>query len=337
MPKDSVYTSKKHNFLNQFQSGFRPGYSTETQLAALVYQITDAMDKGKKVRAVFLDISKAFDRVSHKGLIQKLNSLGIKGRLLDWLTSYLTNRRQRVVIDGVFSPWFPVRAGVPQGSVMGPLLFLVYINDLASKLQCNIHIFADDTMIFEIGTKLRQISKKLERELDTVRKWGRDWLVKFSKEKTVAMCFGKDKTPPPIKFMGEPIETVFEHKHLGVILTNDLNWDQHVTYVVDKTEERLRYLLIARNLVSQAVLNNIYLTLIRPCMEYGCAVWSNLSVSSINKLQSIQNRAARLVTGALHFTSIPAFACRTRVALARKPSNLLSPDTLSKDSGKSGS
>ena len=137
--------------MNPLQSGFRPGDSTVNQLVYLVHKIYDAFEKGKEVRMVFLDVSKAFDKVWHKGLLYKLESLGVRGSLLKWFESCLSNRRQRVVVDGQTSSWCTIEAGVPQGSVLGPLLFLIYINDITM----NIHSDKSNCLLYADNTSLR--------------------------------------------------------------------------------------------------------------------------------------------------------------------------------------
>ena len=151
----------RNNLITKNRSGFRPGDSTTNQLLYLLDEIHQAFDSTKplEVRAVFLDISKAFDKVWHDGLVFKLEQNGISGNLLRLLQNYLDDRKQRVVINGSYSDYLNIQSGVPQGSVLGPLLFLVYINDLERNIKSNIRFFADDTMLFSI-VKNPQISAK---------------------------------------------------------------------------------------------------------------------------------------------------------------------------------
>ena len=139
-----------NNILTSFQSGFSSGDSSVNQLTYLYDTFCHALDSGKEIRVVVCDISKAFDRVWHSGLIQKLKAAGVSGNLLQWFTNYLKNRKQCVVLSGVMSIWNYIKAGVPQGSILGPLLFLLYINDIVTEILSKIRLFADDTSLYII-------------------------------------------------------------------------------------------------------------------------------------------------------------------------------------------
>ena len=139
---------RDNNILTSLQSGFIPGYSTVNQLTYLYDTICQALDNGKEVRAVFCDISKAFDRIWHAGLIHKLEAAGVTGAVLNWFRSYLSDRKQRVVLPGASSDWIYILAGVPQGSILGPLLFLLYINDIVNDIGANLRLLANDTSLF---------------------------------------------------------------------------------------------------------------------------------------------------------------------------------------------
>ena len=158
-------------FLYKYQSSFRPGDSTINQLIYIIHQIYLAFESGKEVRVVFLDISKAFDKVWHAGLLKKLEALGVRDPLLSWIESYLFNRKQRIVVEGQSSEWANINAGVAQGPVLGPLLFLIYINDLTDELISNPFIYADDTMLFEVVENADVLAANLNDDLKRISHW----------------------------------------------------------------------------------------------------------------------------------------------------------------------
>ena len=176
----------KENLLNSNQSGFQPSDSCINQLIAITNEIFEAFDcnPSLEVRSVFLDISKAFDKVWHEALIYKIKSMGISGELLNLLENYLSDRYQRVVLNGQTSSWTPVLAGVPQGSILGPLLFLIYINDLPNELQSNAKLFADDTSLFAVANDKNVCANILNNDLLAISKWAFNWKMLFNKKKT---------------------------------------------------------------------------------------------------------------------------------------------------------
>ena len=169
------------------QSGFMPGDSTVYQLSKLYHMLCEALDNKKDVRIVFLDISKVFYRVWHEGIIHKLKAMGIDGILLEWFRDYLRDRKQRVVLGSDSSEWAEIKAGVPQGSVLGPLLFLIYINDITAAVKSNIKIYADDTTIFVTVDDPQEAANLLNNDLNAIQKWADQWLVTFSPPKTECM------------------------------------------------------------------------------------------------------------------------------------------------------
>ncbi|KAK3102599.1 hypothetical protein FSP39_012507 [Pinctada imbricata] len=173
-----------NNLLTPLQSGFRQKDSTIFQLLDITNQFGKALDDGKEIRVIFCDISKAFDRVWHLGLIHKLSTFGISGSLLSWFSDYLHFRRQRVVINGTSSDWLEITAGVPQGSIPGPLLFLIYINNIVTDIRSNIRLFADDTSLYIIIENPITASETLNFDLDTIHEWSSNWLVDFNPQKT---------------------------------------------------------------------------------------------------------------------------------------------------------
>ena len=172
----------QEELLNPNQSGFRPSDSCVNQLIAITHEISEAFDcnPSLEVRSVFLDISKAFDKVWHEGLLYKLKSMGISGELYNLLENYLSDRFQRVLLNGQASSWRPVLAGVSQGSILGPLLFLIYINDLPNELKSNAELFADDTSLFTIVKDKTASANILSNNLSEISKWAYDWKMLFN-------------------------------------------------------------------------------------------------------------------------------------------------------------
>ena len=168
------------------------------QLVYIVHEIYEALEKGNGIRAVFLDISKAFGRVWHRGLLAKLRSIGLEGNMMNWFASYLSNRKQRVVIEGVHSDWRNIVAGVPQGSVLGPLLFLIYINDLPASVNSNCFLFAADCLLEEVCSP-SVCASRLNDDLASISTWASRWLVTMNANKTKSMVFSSKRshiTPP---------------------------------------------------------------------------------------------------------------------------------------------
>ena len=188
---DSLYSHlTSENFLNPNQSGFRPCDSTIVRLLSITHSISEAFDCNPtlEVRSIYLDISKAFDRVWHEGLIYKLRRCGISGNLLLLLRSFWSERKQRAVLNGQSSSWGNISAGVPQDSILGPLFFLIYINDLTENLSCSVKIFADDTSLFTIVQDPNSADSDLNHDLDLIRLWACKWRMSFNPDPKEASC-----------------------------------------------------------------------------------------------------------------------------------------------------
>jgi hypothetical protein len=292
---------RDHFMISIWQSGFLPGSSTITQLTEIYDQFCKAVNDGKEIRVVFLDISKAFDRVWHKGLLFKLKRCGITGKLLEWLKDYLTDREQRVIVNGQSSDWGKLHAGVPQGSVLGPLLFLIFINDITHVIKnCKIRLFADDTSLFIEVNDPDVAADALNQDLENLNQWADKWHVSFSPPKTEEVLISNKRAPshhPMANLGGEPIKRVYSHKHLGLILASDLSWKDQITEVVDKANRRLGIMRSLKYKLDRLSLERIYLGFIRPLLEYGDIIWDS-SGELLSSLERVQMNAARIVVGA---------------------------------------
>jgi hypothetical protein len=273
-----------------------------TQLVEIYDQFCKAVDRGKEIRVVFLDISKAFDRVWHRGLLHKLKACGISGRLLDWLKDYLSNRQQRVIVNGESSEWGDINAGVPQGSVLGPLLFLIFINDITHVIsRCSIRLFADDTCLFIEVDDPDDAAEALNNDLHQLNEWATKWKVSFSPPKTKDLVISRkrEERDHPVLYLDRaPINRVQSHKHLGLTICSDLTWGTHITEVVDKANRRLGILRSLKYKLSRLALERIYKSFIRPILEYGAIIWDKSPNDITNALETVQLNAARVVIGA---------------------------------------
>ena len=256
---------------------------------------------------VFLDQSKAFDKVWHKGLLYKLKKFGIHGKLFNWFSSYLEDRTQSVAFENQISDRVRLNAGVPQGSVLGPLLFLVYINDIGNNILSNIYLFADDTSIF---TEFKNISVGIDtinRELQLIYDWSNKWKMIINPSKTKIIHFTKKPNRPQINsiILGDTvIEQVDVHKHLGIYLRYDLTWSNHVDETCTKALKRLGLLKANKYKLPRKCLEVCYFSFIRSILEYGSPLLTNAPNYLVDKFLKIQNEAARIVTGAKRSTSL---------------------------------
>ena len=178
------------------QSGFLPGDSTVNQLTFLYNTFCQALNSGKEVRAVFCDISKAFDHVWHVGLLHKLKASDVTREILDWFKHYLSDRKQRVVLPGAISDWVFIRAGVSQGSILGPLLFLIYINDIVTDIGSNIRLFADDTSLYIVVDDPVTATNCINTNFDKISRWAATWLVSFNPAKSESLLISRKLNRP---------------------------------------------------------------------------------------------------------------------------------------------
>ena len=218
--------------MSDFQYGFRSSRSTADLLTVVSDRIARAFNRSGATRAVALDISKAFDRVSHAGLLHKLKSYGILGQIFGLISSFLSNRQLRVVLDGKSSQEYPVNAGVPQGSILGPALLLLYINDLPDDIVCDIAIYADDTTLCSKCDQTSdlwqqvELTSELESDLRDTVDWGKKWLVDFNAGKTQLVSFdwSNDTGSIDVKMDGSVLEEKSSFKMLGLTFSSKLDW-----------------------------------------------------------------------------------------------------------------
>ena len=241
---------------------------------------------------VALDITKTFDRVFLRGLLFKLQQNGIEGNLLKWLESYLSHRKQRVVLNGISSEWREINAGVPQGSILGPLLFLVFINDIVDDIESQINLFADDTSLMMPIENIDSSFRALSNDLIKLSVWAKQWLVSFNANKTVYMIFSlrkQNRNYPCLKFNDVTLKQVTTHTHLGITFNSKMTWHNHINRISEKASKVINMLKRIRHLIPRSCLEQSYKTLVLPIIEYGDVVYDNLStclrVTSLNLRQ----------------------------------------------------
>ena len=276
------------------QHGFREKRSCETQLTMLIDELYKSVSSKKQVDLVLLDFSKAFDKVSHEKLLLKLSQFGIRGTTLTWIRSFLNNRTQCVVVNGSQSSNISVTSGVPQGSVLGPLLFLAYINDLPTHVQSRVRLFADDTAIYLAITQAQQ-SHTLQTDLSTLEHWEKQWDMEFNPSKCQVIHITRSKKLIDTTYYlhNTKLESTSSAKYLGVTIAEDLTWNKHINNITKKANQTLGFLRRNIKVHSEELKSTAYKTLVRPQLEYCSSVWSPHTETAINQVEAVQRRAAR--------------------------------------------
>ena len=278
------------------QHGFMKKKSTLTNLLEYLEGLTKAKSEKIPVDINYLDCSKAFDTVPHRRLIVKLEALGVQGNILRWIKGFLTDRRQRVNIRGSFSYWLPVESGVPQGSVLGPVLFLFYINDLVEGLECPILLFADDAKIFkEIRTP--EDAAALSRDMRRIQEWSEKWLLTFNEEKCATMHVGLHNQKQDYILNNKTLRKTELEKDLGVFISNDLKPSKHVAAVALKANQVVGIIKKNFEFLDKETITSLHCTLVRPILEYAVQSWCPFLEKDIEELEKVQHRITKLVPG----------------------------------------
>ena len=289
------------SILYKHQFGFRKNHSTHMALLSLIDRLTNAVEDGEYVIGIFLDFSKAFDTVDHHIFLEKLYHYGIRGCAHYWFTSYLSNRKQFVTYNGTQSEQQTIKCGVPQGSILGPLLFLVYINDLPHICHNTFPVlFADDTNLFISGKDINHLEQTINTELDNIILWLKANKLSLNIKKTQFMLFsGFKKTKPSInlKIEGESISETVKSKFLGVIIDNKLSWKDHIAYISGKIARGIGIILKARKYLLKESLISLYYSFIYSYLIYCNHVWGLACKTHLDSLIKLQKRAIRIIVG----------------------------------------
>ena len=278
-----------NNVISEKQAAYMKGDSTIQQLLYIVHIIRTTWTHKKIMQGVFLDVSAAFDKAWHPAIIAKLEQVKIGGSFLDLFKSYLSNRKQIVTIDGFKSTVRGITAGVPQGSRLGPLLWILYANDILDDLESEVLLFADDTCMFASGNDPAETSAMLNRDLSKISEWATRWKVSFNPGKTKHMIFSNKvlSNSPPVLFNSVVVDQVYEHKHLGIWLTPTLCWSCHIQHICMKANSKLAVLRSVKYL-SRKVLDILYKLEIRSVIDYGLTIsYNTIKQSDITRLYRI--------------------------------------------------
>ena len=245
---------------------------------------------------IVMDFAKAFDKVPHKNLIHKLKEYGIDGYINQWIERFLHQRQQRVVCEGEMSSWTPVTSGVPQGSVVGPVLFLVYINDLPAKLQSKVRLFADDTIVYMSVTN-ESDAVTLQKDLKLLEEWEAKSHMSFHPDKCNVLRVTRCRKPLVYDYVlhNQPLEEKDAVKYLGVTVHHKLSWNEHICNIVKKANSSIGFLRRNLQIQQKHIKSNAYKTLVRPQIEYSSTVWDPFTQENQNKIEMVQRRAARFV------------------------------------------
>ena len=290
---------EEHRILNPIQHGFRQKRSCESQLITAINDFSNCLNDKGQIDSILLDFSKAFDKVDHKGLLLKLKKYGISGQLLKWTESFLLNRTQTVIVDGTESGELHVKSGVPQGTVLGPLLFLIYINDIDEDLTpgTKLRLFADDSFLYrKITTKNDSII--LQRDLNALQRWEKKWKMEFHPDKCQVLTI-TNKTSP-IKsdyFIHDKLLKETNHaRYLGVTIDSKLNWIEQNSSLCKKANSILGFLKRNTSKCPSYIKEKCYKTMVQPILDYGCTVWDPHHKNQIENIRKVEKNAARYVT-----------------------------------------
>ena len=287
---------QKTGLINKNQFGFLKGRSTVTQLLSSLNDWAKSRNLSRPTDVVFLDLAKAFDRVPHERLLLKLKSNGIDGCLHAWLRPHFltcTGRRQRVILRGTRSNWSSVTSGTPQGTVLGPLLFFIYINDITNGASSTVKLYADDTKIYcQIVDSIKD-RQLLQMDLSNLMEWARKWQLRFNADKCESMRITHTRSITQY-MLDKPLKDVKSFKDIGITISKDLSWDNHISITVNKANNLLGLIKRSVGTTNVNVFSTLYLSLVRPILEYAVPVWCPYLVKDIRALESIQRRASRL-------------------------------------------
>ncbi|BHF71211.1 hypothetical protein SprV_0401426600 [Sparganum proliferum] len=289
---------EQHNLLSDAQHGFRSGRSCVTNLLNCLERWTRSVDEGNALHVVYIDFKKAFDSVPHQRLLHKLSRIGVRGNLLKWIQSFLLDRCQTVHVGGQQSTEVAVESGVPQGSVLGPTLFIIYVNDCVSELDCGVGMFADDIKLWSV-IRTADDEEHLQANLNRLQQWSKDWLLPFNEKKCNILRVGKARSPNHMAYClnGMPLQEVDSQKDLGVWITTSLKPSLHCTKIAKSAMSVLYLVKRTFSAFDEDCFAKVFRTFVRPQLEFAIQAWRPWTAKDISILERVQRRATKLVAG----------------------------------------
>ena len=299
----ATMTHLDSHILTPRQHGFRKRRSCETQLLEFIDEVSSTMERGIPTDVIVMDFAKAFDRVNHSLLVHKLDHYGIRGSTNRWIANFLHGRKQAVVVDGAKSGYIDVTSGVPQGSVLGPCLFLAYINDLPQRVSSPCRQFADDTILYRFVTTA-QDRTTLQEDLGRLEDWASEWDMTFHPDKCSRLSLTRSRNNEDYDYVlhGHTLATVSSAKYLGVTIQSNIGWEAHINNICAKGNRMLGFLRRNLKVASRHIKETAYKAIVRPILEYASSVWDPHTTKLIRKLEMIQRRAARFCLNRHHNT-----------------------------------
>ena len=285
----------KNNLFTDNQHGFVPGRDCIAQLLIWMEIWTKMIEDGVCFDAIYTDFSKAFDSVPHARLFVKMEALGIRGDILKWVKSFLSGRTQCVNVDGAFSSWKKVISGIPQGSVIGPILFVIFINDMPEQVIHNFcKLFADDCKLF--GPVNASGENLVQSDLAKLEQWSKIWQLPFNAKKCKVMHFGHNNPKRKYVLNGQELEATRAEKDLGVMVDDNLKFHIHTASAAKKANQMLG--VIKRTYVTRDAdtITTLYKSMVRPHLEYGNAIWGPCYVGDLKSVEGVQRRATKMVS-----------------------------------------
>ena len=292
-----------NNLLSSSQSGFRSQYSTATTIIDVQDYILNNMDEGKVTGAIFLDLKKAFDTVDHQLLINKLMNYGISSIELKWFKSYLNGRKQSVKIGSSLSSLMSIDIGIPQGSILGPLLFIIFVNDLPNNVVCKAVMYADDTSLLVSSSDPLSLQNSLNYNLNLIARWFKENNLTLNLDKTKFMLFGTTHNLDKFKdisliYDGNVIEQVDHFKYLGIVFDCNMTWSHHIDFIASNVSKRCGIIRRVKYFLPNHILKKLAEALVMSQFDYCSHAWSNCSQTLSHRLQVLQNNLARIVLSA---------------------------------------